>query len=281
MGQIQSLKRLALDTLPPSWVPPLAARMALLTDERELHLLDLLCRRGTTSVDVGANLGIYTELLRRYSADVVAVEPHPALASRLRRAFPAHVRVVEAALSAAPGRASIRVPVVEGREIDTRGSLEMAANAEFQTFSREVNVLTLDLLELGAVGFIKIDVEGHEHDVVSGGLNLLRASRPRLLIELEERHRAGCVEQMGQQLRRLGYRGFFVSSRELTRIDEFEARRHQPSGRAKAINGGRAAEYVNNFIFLAAEECGTILPRLQQCLERLGAWTKLRHALEF
>jgi len=281
MGQLQRLKRLALETLPAAWVPPVAARVALLLDELELHLLEVLCRREATSVDVGANLGIYTEILRRYSQDVVSVEPHPALARRLRCAFPTDVRVVDAALSAARGRASIRVPVVGGREIDTRGSLEVAANAGLQTFSREVNVLTLDDLELGAVGFIKIDVEGHEHDVVSGGASLLRASRPRLLIELEERHRAGCIEQMERQLSKMGYRGFFVSGRELTSIDKFEGRRHQPSGRAKAVTGGRPDEYVNNFIFLANEECGSIAPRLQQCLERLGGWTKLRHALEF
>jgi FkbM family methyltransferase len=281
MNQIQSLKRLALETLPASWVPPLAARVALLMDERELHLLQVLCRAGATSVDVGANLGIYTAILRRYSKDVVSVEPHAALATRLRHAFPADVRVIDAALSSARGRASIRVPVVEGREIDTRGSLEIAANAEFQTFSQQVNVLTLDLLELGAVGFIKIDVEGHEHDVVSGGMTLLRASRPRLLIELEERYRSGCVEQMAQQLKPIGYQGFFIFGRELTSIEEFEARRHQPLGRAKAVSSGRADEYVNNFIFLALEECGSIVPRLRQCLERLGAWTKLRHALEF
>ena len=281
MARVQKLKRLALDVLPAAWIPPLAARAALLLDEIELHLLRVLCRADQPSVDVGANLGIYTQLLRQHSSRVIAVEPHPLLAQRLRRAFSAEVRVVDAALSSGPGRASIRVPMVAGREVDTRGSLERDANAEFQTFSREVEVSTLDLLELGRVGFIKIDVEGHELEVVGGGLELLRESRPRLLVELEERHRAGAVEQMKQRLAPVGYRGFFVLDRQLAPIEQFDAHRHQVRERAKYVSGGRSRAYINNFIFLANEECGSIAPQLQQALERLGGWTKLRHALEF
>lgn len=281
MAPVQKLKRLALEVLPAEWVPPVAARAALLLDEVELHLLRVLCRAGELSVDVGANLGIYTEILRQHSLGVVAVEPHPLLAQRLRRAFAARVRVVDAALSSAPGRARIRVPVVGGREVDTRGSLEADANPEFQTFSREVDLLTLDSLELGRVGFIKIDVEGHEQEVVAGGLELLRENRPRLLVELEERHRGGAVEQMERLLAPLGYRGFFVSGRQLCRLDEFEAHRHQASDRAKGVSAERSHAYINNFIFLDNEECGSIVPQLQQALERLGGWTKLRHALEF
>ena len=196
MGQIHRLKRAALSILPAQWVPPVAARAALVLDEVELHLLEILCRRAGTSVDVGANLGIYTEILRRNSRAVVAVEPHPALAKHLRRAFRHGVRVVEAALSDAPAVTNIRIPVMHGREVDTRGSLELAAMGDFQTISRQVDVLTLDMLNIHDVGFIKIDVEGHEREVVDGGMRLLEARHPRLLIELEERHRSGSVEQM-------------------------------------------------------------------------------------
>jgi FkbM family methyltransferase len=38
------------------------------------------------------------------------------------------------------------------------------------------------------VGFIKIDVEGHELAVINGATTLLTTQRPLLLIEIEARH---------------------------------------------------------------------------------------------
>jgi FkbM family methyltransferase len=280
MGHLQRLKRVALEVLPAPWVSSLAARTALLLNEVELHLLQVLSRREGASVDVGANLGIYTEILRHCSRQVVAVEPHPAMAQHLRRAFSRGVRVVEAALSDTPGRGSIRVPVIRGCQVDTRGSLQPVANVEFQTVCLEVEVLTLDSMDLDDVGFVKIDVEGHELEVVTGGSKLLRASRPRLLVELEERHRSGCVEQMVRKLEQFGYRGFFVYGHELANVAQYDPTRHQVLSRAKAVSGVGSRDYVNNFIFLADEECGDVLPRIRQCLERLGGWSKLRRALE-
>src|SRR6476661_5900596 len=53
--------------------------------EPEMELLDILCDRARTSVDVGAKLGMYTHRLRRYSRDVVAFEPIPLLGRMLRK----------------------------------------------------------------------------------------------------------------------------------------------------------------------------------------------------
>jgi FkbM family methyltransferase len=228
---------------------------------------------------VGANLGIYTQILRRYSRDVVAVEPNPELSQRLRRAFSEQVRVIEAALSSSPGRATIHVPVVRGREIDTRASLDPALHAGLSTRSLEVRMLTLDQLELRDVGFLKIDVEGHELEVVRGGLELLRASQPRLLIEIEERHNAGAIEQMLQLLSPLGYRGYFVAGSELVEIEHYDAQRHQPAAGAKRIGGGRSRRYINNFIFLAEHDRVLIPQRLRECLQRPGSWLRLRQVL--
>ena len=55
----------------------------------------------------------------------------------------------------------------------------------------EVPRITLDSLGQDAVGFIKIDVEGHEVDVLAGAREILRRDRPAILVEAEERHRQG------------------------------------------------------------------------------------------
>ena len=41
-----------------------------------------------------------------------------------------------------------------------------------------------DLLMNSNVGFIKIDVEGHEKNVLMGALNLIKRNKPSLLVEI-------------------------------------------------------------------------------------------------
>ena len=42
-----------------------------------------------------------------------------------------------------------------------------------------------DLLINNNIGFIKIDVEGHEKNVVMGAINLIKKNKPNLLVEIE------------------------------------------------------------------------------------------------
>lgn len=276
---LHRFKRAALEALPPGWIPPLAAGAALVLDEIELHLLTALCRRPGTSVDVGANLGIYTQMLLRQRQRVVAVEPNPGLARRLRSAFGDRIRVVEAALSSEPGRATIHVPILRGREIDTRATLEPELHAGMMTRRLEVNVRTLDTLDVSDVDFLKIDVEGHELEVIRGGMRMLKATQPRLLIEMEERHRSHVIEHMVKLLGPLGYRGCFIAGLEVLDIAEYDPERHQRPLLAKRIAGARSRGYINNFIFLADWEREIVVADLRRQLSRLGAWLRLRHGV--
>jgi hypothetical protein len=79
-----------------------------------------LLRDGGVMVDIGAHVGLYSLVAaRRVGRDgfVVAVEPNPNNLVRLRRnialnAF-TNIRVVDAALGAAPGRATFHLPSEE------------------------------------------------------------------------------------------------------------------------------------------------------------------------
>jgi hypothetical protein len=53
---------------------------------------------------------------------------------------------------------------------------------------QNVELRTLDSLNLQDVGFVKIDVEGHELDVLRGGAETIQRNRPHLLIEVRENH---------------------------------------------------------------------------------------------
>ncbi len=93
------------------------------------------------------------------------------------------------------------------------------------------------------VRLIKCDVEGHELEVFRGGERLLRAQRPLLLFECEERqHRRHTSGEVFAFLEGLGYQGFFFARGGLRPLREFDPARHgEPS----------SAEYANNFAFWA------------------------------
>ena len=133
---------------------------------------------GDLVFDIGAHLGNRTRAFAALGCRVVAVEPQPHVARVLRRlvgGWP-NVRVVECAVTRAPGRATLavseRTPTVstlagEWREQRARDP-DFADVSWNQTF--DVAATTLDALieEHGRPAFVKIDVEGAELDVLHG-----------------------------------------------------------------------------------------------------------------
>jgi hypothetical protein len=49
--------------------------------EQELALVELVCEKSATAVDVGANIGVYTYFAAKYSSHVYALEPVPEVAA--------------------------------------------------------------------------------------------------------------------------------------------------------------------------------------------------------
>jgi hypothetical protein len=109
-------------------------------------------------------------------------------------------------------------------------------------------------MKLESVGFIKVDVEGHELAVLLGARKILERDRPAILVEAEERHRPGAVQSIRDLLTPLGYHGFMLDAGRLSPISNFDATRDQfiPADRVDNLNGGNyEGRYINNFVFVA------------------------------
>jgi FkbM family methyltransferase len=222
--------------------------------ERELRLVPLLCERHALAIDVGANYGIYSYFLSKYSAGVVAFEPVPEYASFIRSALPA-VRVVESAVSDRAGDAILWIPV-QPTETDSP-TLEFDDTLGNTTMrGRAVRLVTLDSFDdLRPVGFIKIDVEGHELSVLNGALGIIERDRPTILVEAEERHRSGSVASIRDLLSNRGYNGFFLFRGCVESIEAFDHRTHQDLAKLSLdFSASVDAEYVNNFIFVHGDK---------------------------
>jgi FkbM family methyltransferase len=133
---------------------------------------------GGLAFDIGAHVGDRTGSFLRLGARVVALEPHPRVfrALRLIQGRAPVVTLLCAAAGAAPGRLELRVnsrnPTVSTLSPDFIAASRDAASWQGQVWDDriEVPVVTLDQLiaRHGLPDFVKIDVEGHELEVLKG-----------------------------------------------------------------------------------------------------------------
>lgn len=218
--------------------------------EPELELLRFLVDPERAAIDVGAHSGLYTAELLRLCSSVIAIEAIPELASNITRTYPA-ARTINAAASFEAGNATLYIPAGHPGL-----STISATNPVVGESCREVHVKTvmLDHITDVPVGFIKIDVEGNELNVLRGARALLQRDKPVLLIEAEERHRQNAVTSLCEFLLPLGYSGIMLDNGRLRPLGAFDATRDQNITCANIgeLNAGTySAHYVNNFIFLA------------------------------
>ncbi len=185
--------------------------------EPELGRLAEFVPAGRTAVDVGAWYGPWTQRLMAQAGHVVALEPTAALARYLRRAFP-RVDVIEAAASDREGTADLFVPTA-GVAVGI-SSLETGAGTAVP-----VRLAPLDGLDLADVGFIKIDVEGHELPALQGAARTISRDRPTLLVELETRIQP--IVPIITMMESWGYRGFVLPADDWVPLAQFDLAEHQ------------------------------------------------------
>lgn len=217
-------------------------------DEIEMDYLEMLVDRSKGAIDVGANFGRYTVHLAALTSHVWAFEPHPRLAYILRKSLPANVTVRQAAVSSQRGRTVLNVPLQRGQQAESLATIERAQGTRWH---REITVRTvcLDDFTKHEIGFVKIDVEGHEIDVILGALDLLRVRRPILLIEADERHRKSSVQELVKLMMSAGYQGGFLYDGEFHNIENFRASDMQNERNLLPGVPRKSCAYVNNFIF--------------------------------
>jgi FkbM family methyltransferase len=184
--------------------------------ERELRVVHSLSDPNRITLDIGSNRGLYAIAALRFSKRVVAFEPQPYFASFLRRYMPAGVEVRECAVSDTVGTATLLVPTDRRFHAEARLSLPaMNMNMAPNFVPVAVPTTRLDDAIRDYVGLIKIDVEGHELAVLNGANNLIDSSRPNVIIEVENRHRAGAVSDAFQWFRARQYRGYCLRDNRL------------------------------------------------------------------
>lgn len=222
MPRGMSVKKLLLRMIRKVVVPvcPRAHRLALRywlsgwasTCEPEIEQIPSYCKIGGTAVDVGANDGLVSYRLSRIFSKVYAFEANPDVTQDLRSTAVSRIEIFDVGLSSRDGEATLHIPV-RGFELTGWASLSTGNLPGSEEITRAVSVRRLDGFGLTDISFIKIDVEGHELDVLMGGRDTIDANRPVLLVEIKPEN----LEGVTSFLTELGYARYRL--KELTAIE--------------------------------------------------------------
>jgi FkbM family methyltransferase len=158
-------------------------------DRSHAATMDLLYRgfvgRGELVFDIGAHVGDRVASFRRLGARIVAVEPQPAMVKVLKLFYGRRTDVAIEAVAVGRGVGTTRLMINADNPTVSTVSAEFVSAArdapgwESQrwTTSLRVPVTTLDALigKYGEPAFIKIDVEGFEHEALQGLTRAVKA----------------------------------------------------------------------------------------------------------
>jgi len=218
-------------------------------DKKEIAYIIDSVNSGDQVADIGAHKGGYLYWLQKKvgsEGKCYAFEPQPKLFSYLSKMKKLmdykHVVLENLGMSSNSGTSKIFVP----RDSETSPSATLNPEQDQDSFlSYDIKTDTLDSYfydnEIRLV-FLKIDVEGHELDVLKGGKNLITYYSPSILMECESRHlKNHSVTDVFDFLTDLQYRGFFFLKGDIIPLREFDLTKHQ--------NYGSKDPYVNNFLF--------------------------------
>jgi FkbM family methyltransferase len=172
---------------------------------------------GDNTIDVGANIGLFTILMAAavgHEGHVHAFEPLPRNAELLERSvvengFSDRITVIRKALADAAGRLAL-INAATGNQSGGGYLQAMTDPVPHDHSATAVDVVMLDAAQLRRpISFIKMDCEGAEMLVLRGARNVLREDQPTVLAELNNvqlERVSGCsANDLISEMSRTGY----------------------------------------------------------------------------
>jgi FkbM family methyltransferase len=150
--------------------------------------------RNPVCMDVGANIGEYALLCRKYGASrVLAFEPVPEIFNRLAEntASDPRIKCMQTAVGEYSGTTSIFIPDDPGLSLLGSRDITITEVADRDNKKMTVGLITLDdfINHCGVqVDLVKIDVEGFEIEVLRGAARMLADMRPVVQFEFNSHH---------------------------------------------------------------------------------------------
>lgn len=189
--------------------------------EKELEIIEKFSDHNKEAVDIGVYRGVYSYQLSKYFKHVYSFEPNTLIFDYLSKNLTKiikNISLFNIALSNEDGNTELKIPIRNksifnnnNEELFKLGAASIHPLNNFKEF-KAINVKKKkldDILNDKKISFIKIDVEGHEKEVIDGSIQIINNYRPTLLVEIEERHSGKKVTQTLDYINNLGYKSYY------------------------------------------------------------------------
>lgn len=180
--------------------------------EKFMHkYFKLYSDKNKVALDIGANIGTHSVYLSDFFYEVHSFEPQIAvfklLESNIKLNKCANIKAHNFGLGSSDKyehleKYDIEKPTNQGGiGIDKTG----------QSNGETITIKVLDKLNLQNIGFIKIDVEGYELNVLKGSINTIKNNKPVIVIELNYKTKNNhkeiveLLESLGYKLKRISF----------------------------------------------------------------------------
>lgn len=221
--------------------------------EPELVWIKEYLQNDAVIFDIGANVGtfLYQFENKLNHKNIYAFEPNKKLNIRLRRLFPT-MHISSVALSDENTTAQFKVPIIKGKMVASRGTLNTSYKEkdEENSYTETVEVVKLDdwsrSKNIKKIDFIKIDVEGNEMKTLFGGKDTIQKFKPTLMVEMEQRHHDQPIWNEISEVENWGFEAHYLNRKTFTleKLTEEILLKNISDEKNKT-------DYINNIIFLS------------------------------
>lgn len=202
------------------------------SDEQEINLVKKFIKSGSDSIDVGVYRGVYSYEMSKYSEKVHSFEPNPIIFKYIDKnlkKFIKNIHLYNFALSNQNKTINLKIPIRNSNsnkeifeEYYEMGRATIHNENNFENYENfEIQTKTIDELSFdNKISFIKIDVEGHELEVIEGAKNTIKKDKPILLVEIEKQYTKKEVAESINFINSLGYKSYFFDKKDLKSTNE-------------------------------------------------------------
>jgi FkbM family methyltransferase len=162
-----------------------------------------------TCLDIGANIGNHSLFFSYLFDDIISFEPNPRafLLLQANAMLNKNIKPVNLGLSSTPGKslASIGLHNIGGASLNIKRDNSIDVEFELNTLDNFVFQNSIKNID-----FIKIDVEGHEIEVLKGAQTVLDQYKPCIAIEILKSDIKNGKSKILDLLKENGYKYFYT-----------------------------------------------------------------------
>lgn len=157
------------------------------SNQKEIQIIQSIVNKNNSSntIDLGANIGIFTQVLAEHSKHVYAFEPEPDNFKQLTENMKSfkNVSLYNCAASNITGSETLRLSLINNGMHRLYESVNCVGGNRVPVKTIRVDDLIIEQEKVEKIDFIKMDVEGFEYFVILGMTELIKRDKPVIISE--------------------------------------------------------------------------------------------------